>query len=257
MADAPNSKTVPPAQGAGPNTIMTREALRELYCRNNWPKWLIVCLKQKLRSRPDAEHAAIDLMQEVMIQLSTTEAKFIGRPRKEVLKDIKNKALSKAKDYLELHANSETDRFPVFINDNGELETEYDPKKWWADSSLSGTIEAFERVADVRLALQRRLNSQQQQIARLVIDGYGYEDIGKLIGGWSKSNVQRRWKDIEQLLAEHLEIPAANIVDVIRMVVESAYVKESERHHDVATQAASVSAAERLREQGRQEALKL
>jgi DNA-directed RNA polymerase specialized sigma24 family protein len=200
---------------AGRNEVMTREALHKLFSFENLPGWMMARLEKKLRSRPDARDAAKDILHEVLIQASHTRRKYIGKPRNWVLNNLIWSALSEAKTFLGLHANDRTDRFPDI-----DGQTFYDLPELWPSRRAYGAITAFERLIDIRMAL-KRLSPQQQHIARLVGQGYSYEDIGGLMREKSKSDVHRRWDEISLLLAARLEIPAKNIKRVLIRAAES------------------------------------
>lgn len=221
------SKTVRPAEEAGSKKIMTCEALHNLFpadpqLQSKWTKQMLRRLELKLYARPDARDDAEEILQEVLVEVLSREREFIGRPRNEVLKKIKNKALSKAKDWRELHGHDpeQTERFTETMNANGEMETKYDPEWWWDSRKIEAAIEAPGRVADIKIALERRLSPQQQSLTRLIIDGYSYEEVGEMMGGWFKSDVERRWREIETLMEKHTEIPVKNVKQAIRIVME-------------------------------------
>ena len=219
------------------------------------PKGIFARIAKKLSARPEPQEDAKDIVNDTISRFIESPGRFVGMRRQAFLEKLLGDALGRAKDFLELRANNSkfTFRFPEVTTGEDKGKIIYDLRASWPTWRCHETTTAHERRADVRIAL-KNLSEQQQQIVRLIVEGYTYEDIGELMGGWSKSDIHRRWEEIESHLASRLEVPEENIRAMVESVVESEYVKVKERPRD---HSAGLAAAGIYREQGRLLALRL
>lgn len=213
-------KLKPAMRAKRPDTskILTRADVRALL--EHPPRGIRARIAKKLGARPEPEEDAKDIMQESLARFAITPGRFVGMRKQKFLEKLLGDALGRAKDFLELHAHTETDRFPVVMTGEDKGKIIYDLKASWPTGSAYRTTTAQERRVDVRIEL-KRLGPQQQHIVRLVIEGHSYKDIGEMMGGRSRSYTHRRWEEIKRQLAARLEVPAQNIKALVRLVVES------------------------------------
>lgn len=204
---------------------MTRKEIEDLRkeLRRERPWWVLTVVARKLNKLPEPETEAALKVDEAISDVLLDAERYKDLPRKEVVKKVFNKAMSKASDLLDL------DYVKYFQRFSGEsVDDSMEVREMWR-GGFHRTAEAVDGLVDARMALEM-LGQQQRALVAWKAEGYSFEEIAEFFfmagdkSSRSKSAVGRRCNEIESVLGEKLGVYGKGLWYLLRRAHEFDYV---------------------------------